>query len=176
VIVDAVDQVVAWLGDGTNGVNAVRTAIPGGVTVPAVTVYDQNTHAWVAQGTIERAEITTSAALLVDVVSPVRYPGKSERWIPYPEVPVRVRYLLRGGDTNTAEKYGLQTLRACVRAVVVAFNSTAFATEVIRNGVVFNAPDCTIERDITPVGEDVMVGALTIALPCLDAWSLGRAT
>jgi hypothetical protein len=175
-IVDAVDQVVAWLGDGTTGVNAVRLTIPGDVDPPAVTVYDQNNHAWVAQGTIERAEITSSAALLVDVDGPVKLPGKAERWAPWPEVPVRIRYLYRGGDTNTAVKYGMATLRAAFRACVYGFNSSGFATEVIRNGVIFNAPDCSIQHDFTPLGDDVVVGALLVALPALDAWALGRAT
>lgn len=175
-IVDAIDQVVVWLEDVTTGVNAVRTTIPGGVTVPAVTVYDQNRHAWVAQGEIERAEITTSAALLVDRLGSVRLPGTAARWFPWPEVPVRVRYLYRGGDTNTAAKYGMQTLRAAYRACVYNFNSSSATTEVIRNGVVFNAPDCTLEQELTPAKEDIVVGALYINLPALDAWSLGRAT
>jgi hypothetical protein len=179
-VVDGIKQVADWLSDGSLGVNTMVGAIPGeSSALPQVVIYNSVDHAWAARGVIEREQIPQGGSGWIMVVSRV---GEIETnalaehaKAASVAIPILVRVAARLTTTNTVVRYAEQYVRCARRAISRVWNDSTFA-EILRNGVVFDAPTF---RDLDvwqQPGDDAVVGALVVSLPALDAWVLGRST
>lgn len=177
-VVDAVAQVVAWLTDGTTGVNAINGSVPGesSTAIPDVTWYNQNDHGFAARGVIERDQMTTAWIGVVSRWGDMDMGALAQdHQAPPPSIPILIRFAARDTASNTIVRQGEQLIRCARRAISAPFNDSTFS-DITRNGVLFEAPRFRIPDQWNQPGDDATVGALLVLLPTLDAWALGRST
>lgn len=172
--VDPLRQVAAWLTDATNGVNALRTAVPadvGDAAPAAVTVVEASSSAWVARGLIDRAKVGAGPLLLVQPGhdgEATLVDGEIQRQF---ALDVVVRFAVRKSDFSLGLVQAWGTLRAAARSIMA--QGSGMAGTATRNtttiGPVIGLRYVSLLDELT---DDFVVDALVVTLNVADAWAV----
>lgn len=187
-IVDVMRLVLEWLSDPVTGVNAQLAAVPrdpGEDPPPAVVIYNELDHPWVARNVISRDALKDMAG------NP--QPGLILRGPPSDQpilaavlpqqqqanpviIPLGLMYASRKpvAQTSAAQvRDARQTMRAAFRVIARKFDGPH--TTYVRNDCVvgLTSEGLALANKYVDAGDDEVLDSLLLPFTVLDRWALG---
>lgn len=156
--------VVAGLGDGTIGINALIAALTleaGDARPPNLTIYNSVQHGWVARKAFALSGLNVTLPALAVFASDVEIKdAEVETAVRDGWVTVTLAHLAEKSATETGNYNALQTNRAILRFCKL-FSANSNLAMRTRNGVILQAIAEIKPDSIAAVKDDVFIGAAT---------------